>query len=172
MTLSINLLSLKKWPISKQLELEEYLLKNNANNWCILSLYPQEAIVMGISNQLEQYVEPHSIHLQPIVRRFSGGGTVYIDHNTILTTFIMQSHANNLPRTPKTVLKWVFSLYQQILKLSLFNLQDQDFAINTLKIGGNAQYFVKKRWLHHTSLLWDFDSKKINRHNKHVELRK
>ena len=32
-----------------------------------------------------------------------------------------------------------------------------DYAFGQRKFGGNAQAITKNRWLHHTSLLWDFD---------------
>jgi hypothetical protein len=31
-----------------------------------------------------------------------------------------------------------------------------DYTFGHRKFGGNAQAITKKRWLHHTSLLWDF----------------
>ena len=31
-----------------------------------------------------------------------------------------------------------------------------DYAFGERKFGGNAQAITKQRWLHHTSLLWDF----------------
>lgn len=32
-----------------------------------------------------------------------------------------------------------------------------DYTFGHQKFGGNAQAITKQRWLHHTSLLWDFD---------------
>ncbi len=32
-----------------------------------------------------------------------------------------------------------------------------DYTFGERKFGGNAQAITKQRWLHHTSLLWDFD---------------
>ena len=36
-----------------------------------------------------------------------------------------------------------------------------DYTFGELKFGGNAQYISKKRWLHHTSFLWDYDPKRM-----------
>jgi len=33
-----------------------------------------------------------------------------------------------------------------------------DYVFDERKFGGNAQAITSKRWLHHTSLLWDYDS--------------
>jgi hypothetical protein len=38
-----------------------------------------------------------------------------------------------------------------------------DYAFGDLKFGGNAQALSKKRWLHHTSLLWSFDENRMRR---------
>lgn len=32
-----------------------------------------------------------------------------------------------------------------------------DYVFGERKFGGNAQAITSKRWLHHTSLLWDYD---------------
>lgn len=32
-----------------------------------------------------------------------------------------------------------------------------DYAFGTHKFGGNAQAITSKRWVHHTSFLWDYD---------------
>ncbi len=36
-----------------------------------------------------------------------------------------------------------------------------DYAFGQRKFGGNAQAITKARWLHHTSLLWDFDDARM-----------
>lgn len=38
-----------------------------------------------------------------------------------------------------------------------FALRENDFALGGRKFGGNAQYISRGRWVHHTSLLWDYD---------------
>lgn len=32
-----------------------------------------------------------------------------------------------------------------------------DYCFGEKKFGGNAQAITRKRWLHHTTFLWDFD---------------
>ena len=36
--------------------------------------------------------------------------------------------------------------------------QQADYVTGERKFGGNAQAITGRRWLHHTSLLWDFDA--------------
>lgn len=37
-----------------------------------------------------------------------------------------------------------------------FALRENDFAVDGRKYGGNAQYIARRRWVHHTSMLWDY----------------
>lgn len=39
---------------------------------------------------------------------------------------------------------------------------ENDYAIGDRKFGGNAQYLCKGRWLHHSSLLWDYQPERMN----------
>jgi lipoate-protein ligase A len=36
-----------------------------------------------------------------------------------------------------------------------------DYVFGERKFGGNAQAITSKRWLHHTSLLWDYDQRNM-----------
>ena len=36
-----------------------------------------------------------------------------------------------------------------------------DYVAGERKFGGNAQAITGRRWLHHTSLLWDFDARNM-----------
>lgn len=40
-------------------------------------------------------------------------------------------------------------------------LSSADYTFGERKFGGNAQAITKQRWLHHTSLLWDFDPRNM-----------
>lgn len=160
----LNLIFLQQVPILEQLLLEEALLRVDHQNWCLINQNPPEAIVMGISAQPEQVINFNKVlqHPVPIIRRFSGGGTVFIDHNCVMATFICNQHEINVPCFPSPVLQWAESLYRPIFKNIDFRLRENDFVIGQRKFGGNAQYMTKKRWLHHTSFLWDYDPEKMD----------
>lgn len=154
----LNLLHLKSYPILQQLQLEEALLRTDANNWFILNEgTPSPAIVMGISGKPELLINPTKYHSQPIpiIKRFSGGGTVFVDSDTYFTTFICNSTDLQIPPFPDKVLKWSETFYQPTFPN--FKLLENDYVFNNRKFGGNAQYMTKNRWLHHSSLLWDFN---------------
>lgn len=160
----IHVLFLKKYPIFAQLQLEEALLRADQRNWCLINCGSPPAIVMGISGKSEFLINPHVMQKRPlpVIRRFSGGGTVVIDEQTSFITLICNSTEMQVPCYPDKVLKWTEQLYQPVFSSLDFKLMENDYVIGNKKFGGNAQYMRKDRWLHHSSLLWDFK-------NEHME---
>jgi len=135
-------------PIYEQLILEEQLLRADTRNICLINYGSTPAIVMGISGKKENAP-------LPLIKRFSGGGTVVVDENTIFITFIFNKIDVDIPAEPKAIMQWTETLYSQVFPL--FKLRDNDYVFGDRKFGGNAQYIKKDRWLHHTSFLWDYD---------------
>lgn len=160
----LNVLRLKSWPIFQQLQLEEALLRADDENWCLINEGSSPAIVMGISGKQKNLINDQLLrkHPIPVIRRFSGGGTVVVDGNTIFITLICNSNAVDIPSFPQQVLCWSGELYRQVLKDMDFCVKENDYVIGDRKFGGNAQYLRKNRWLHHSSLLWDFDPKNMD----------
>lgn len=157
---SINLLHLINCPIYEQLHLEEALLRGDKRNWCILNSGSPTAIVMGISAKPDQVINYNLIQKAPIplIRRFTGGGTVIIDHNTCFVTLICNSHEISIPCYPEKVMQWTSKFYSTVFSPYFnYELRENDYVYKEKKFGGNAQYMCKDRWLHHTSHLWDFN---------------
>jgi lipoate-protein ligase A len=159
-----HLLELKNHSIFEQLQIEEALLRSDPRNWCILNSGSDPAIVMGISGQLEQLVNLNLLNQSPIpiIRRYSGGGTVVVDQETQFITFICNSNFIKIPCYPEKILQWSAAIYRNIIDHPEFALLENDYVIGKKKFGGNAQYIRKERWLHHSSLLWDFDEKMMD----------
>jgi lipoate---protein ligase len=157
------LLRLKSYPIYEQLLLEEKLLRCNAANWCVINEGSTPAIVMGISGKKEELVDCSKAaqDLIPLVKRFSGGGTVVVDENTLFLTFVCQKQLHDFPAYPEPIMEWTQQIYATALQLPGFRLRENDFVIDDRKFGGNAQYIKKDRWLHHTSFLWDYAPEKM-----------
>ena len=154
-------LTLRNAPIYEQLLLEEYLLKHHPGNWFIWNEAPPPAIVLGISSALHELVDEAAwlAHPIPIIRRFSGGGTVVLDENTLLATWICNHSAlPTLSPYPGSICEWVGQL---MAPLGLQKIE-QDFCLGERKVGGNAQYCRPSRWLHHTSFLWDYNPALMN----------
>lgn len=153
--MKLNFLKLKNMPIYEQLQLEEALLRADEENWCLLNYGTPPAIVLGVSAKPHLVVN-QEIYLAkpvPVIRRFSGGGTVYVDENTVFVTFIF-----NHSSFPEQVLNWSKEFYQPVFSCLPFYLRENDYTIGEKKCGGNAQYFRKNRFLHHTSFLYDFEA--------------
>jgi len=100
---------------------------------------------MGISGVPEELI--HLPTQLPIIKRFSGGGTVVVDPNTLFVSFV----CNQVSPYPEPLMKWSSKFFPHI------ELRQNDFVIGDRKCGGNAQYIRKNRFVHHISFLWDYD---------------
>ena len=86
----LNYIHTKKINISKQLKLEENLLKNLDLPFCLINEGTDSSIVLGISNNAKDLVEINQAKKDniPIIKRFTAGGCVLVDENTLFVTFI------------------------------------------------------------------------------------
>lgn len=158
----INLLRLQRYPILKQLYLEEALLRADDRSWLLVNDGTYQAVVLGVSGKPSQlvYTELAAAANIPLIRRFTGGGTVVVDHNTIFTSLIMsEGEVPGLQAYPRPIMKWTEDLFKHAFDKyeKNFLLQEHDYAFGQRKFGGNAQAISKGRWVHHTSFLYDYD---------------
>lgn len=153
-------------PILQQLHIEQALLRADSQNWLVVndgSSVP--AIVMGISGKAEELVHIDKVKEAKVdvIKRFSGGGTVIVDEDTVFSTLIM--NAASLPHVecyPRPVMRWTEGLLQPIFcPYGNFRLACHDYVFDENKFGGNAQAITKQRWLHHTSFLWNFKDERM-----------
>lgn len=160
----LNCLYLKGIPILEQLQLEEALFRADSQNWCLINSGVPPSIVMGISQKVNEVVDEKKHQAQPIplIRRFSGGGTVVVDPKTVFISLILNHKAVLGPIYPKNILHWSAELYQPAFGSHPFALQENDYALGNKKCGGNAQSFSKDRFVHHTSFLWDYTEEHMN----------
>jgi lipoate-protein ligase A len=158
MTPKLHLIHLKNVPILEQLQLEEALLRTDTRSFCLINEGSSRAIVMGISGEPAALINQTSVKKEniPVIKRFSGGGTVIVDENTLFVTFIMDKGAIDVAPFPEPILRWSTNLYEKAWEIPHFHLRENDYCIGEHKCGGNAQYIKKDRWLHHTSFLWDY----------------
>ena len=159
----IHLIRLKNTPIFEQLQLEEALLRSDHRSFCIINQGSPRAIVMGISGEPEALLNIENVQKNniPVIKRFSGGGTVIVDENTLFITFIMSKEDIDIAPFPEPILRWSADLYAGAWNIPRFCLRENDYCIGEKKCGGNAQYIKKDRWLHHTSFLWDFSEENM-----------
>lgn len=137
--------------------LEEYLMENFDDEIFILWIN-EPAILIGrnqntLSEINKDYVDEAGIK---VVRRLSGGGTVYNDLGNMNFTFI--SHKNKKEASGKnTFEKFALPVVEALKKLGLnaeFSGRN-DILIEGGKISGNAQYSNKTKLLHHGTILFD-----------------
>ncbi len=162
--MTLYLLNLEGLDIFQQLQIEEALLRNDSRNFCLLNHNTTRAIVMGISGKEQElvYVDKVKEATIPVIRRFSGGGTVITDPSTVFSSFIFNHTLLNIAPFPESILKWTFNFYNLAFNIEQFCLKEHDFAINNLKCAGNAQYLRKERFVHHTTFLWDFSEENMS----------
>lgn len=162
--MEMHLLQLNGIPILQQLQYEEALLRADQRNWCIVNQGSSPAIVMGISGKADQLIHAEKFTHSPIpvIRRFSGGGTVVVDENTLFVTFICNADSINISPFPESIMRWTEQLYRPVFAPQEFSLKENDYVIGHKKFGGNAQSITKNRWLHHSSLLWSYCPNKMD----------
>jgi len=156
---SLHLVVLDHVPIYNQLQLEEALLRADKRNWCLINRGSTPSIVMGISGKPELLINSKKITQNPVpvIRRFSGGGTVIVDSDTFFITWICNAEHTGTECFPEHVHRWVESFYLKTFPDLSMKLRENDYVMGERKFGGNAQYLSKGRWLHHSSLLWDYN---------------
>lgn len=162
--MTFYLIQLKHYPIYQQLQLEEALLRSDVRNFCILNEGSSPAIVMGISGEAKQLVDQKK-QLEnplPLIKRFSGGGTVVVDEDTLFVSFICQKDLHPFPAYPEHLLRWAENIYQTAFNIPDFHLRENDYVIGERKCAGNAQYLRKDRWLQHTTFLWNYKDEKMD----------
>ena len=83
--MKLNCLHLQNLSIDKQLELEKKLLLETDEHWCLINEGTSAFIVMGVSAKVVDFLDLDQVQRLniPVIKRFSGGGTVVVDQNTI-----------------------------------------------------------------------------------------
>ena len=118
----------------------------------------QNSICLGISKHWRQEVFAQRCLRDaiPIVRRFSGGGTVWQQQSNINYTLVMPlscfPKCSSLSTSYQYVLAWMNQVLNP-LSLQLHLTGDSDFCFNNLKVSGNAQARRRKVILHHGTLI-------------------
>jgi lipoate-protein ligase A len=135
---------------------EEYLLKT-INADCFMLWQNDPSIIVGKhQNALAEINLPFILDKKiPVIRRISGGGTVYHDHGNINFSFIKTGERDKLVDFRK-FLDPVIGALNQLGIPAKFEGKN-DLRVNGLKISGNAEHVYRNKVLHHGTLLYSSD---------------
>ena len=140
---------------------EEYLLHHHNSDLLFLYVNSPSVIVGKHQNTLTEinyrYILENKI---PVIRRFSGGGTVYHDMGNLNFAFFTNAETGaqiNFKKYADTII--------DSLKQFGINAQREgknDIRAEGLKISGNAGHVYKNRTLHHGTLLVNADLQQLS----------
>ncbi len=150
--------------LSFNMAAEEYMMKNFDDDIFMLWRASRSVLIGKNQNSLEEinydYVKENDI---PVVRRLSGGGTVFCDLGNTNFAFIV-SDTKSFSDFKKFTTP-ILEILQTLGVDAEFSGRN-DLTIEGKKFSGNAQYKYKDRLLHHGTLLFSSDisdlSKAIN----------
>jgi len=140
---------------------EEYFLKNFEEDLFMLWRCEPSVIVGKHQNALAEinirYVREHNIK---VVRRISGGGTVYHDPGNINFTFIRKGE----PGTLVDFKRYTQPVLDLLNNLGVHAVSGEHNSLFTKekKFSGNAEHIFKNRVLHHGTLLYSTDLSKLS----------
>ena len=159
--------------VALDLALDEALLieADAGRGQCVLRFWePADyALVLGASCRLTEDVHVDACRADgvPILRRTSGGGTVVVGPGTLNVSVILpESAAPGLSAVDKAhryVLDWIAESIRQVgvpVKLE----GRGDLVLGDRKCGGSAQRRLKRWFMVHCSILYDFPLERIDRY--------
>jgi lipoate---protein ligase len=132
---------------------------------------PDYAVVVGKSNVIEQEVDVAACETEavPILRRESGGGAVVIGPGCLCFSLALPIP----PEFPALGISGVTRALMQRLAAALSSPSEHvsvrgisDLAVGNRKICGNSQRWLRSAFLHHGTILYDFDLPRIARYLK------
>lgn len=135
--------------------LEEYFL-NHTNKDVFILWRNRPSILIGRNQNTYSEINMDFVsqHHIDVVRRLSGGGTVFCDLGNLNFTFI--STKSSSKSDFKTFATPVIQAINKLGANASFSGRN-DITIDGLKVSGNAQYHTKNRLLHHGTLLYSGD---------------
>jgi lipoate-protein ligase A len=135
------------------LAIEEFLLKNSDEEYLILGVN-SPCVIIGKHQSAHREVNTRYVleNKIPVIRRISGGGTVFHDNGNLNFTFIRQSKTGkqvDFPKYTQPVIDFLF-----FLGITAKFEGKSDLKVDGFKISGNAEHIHRNRVLHHGTLLY------------------
>lgn len=135
---------------------EEYLLKTMEED-CFMLWQNEPSIIVGKHQNTLAEINYHFVRENsiPVVRRISGGGTVFHDLGNLNFTFISSGEKEKLVNFKKFT-QPIIEVLNQMGVPARFEGKN-DLRVNGLKISGNAEHVFRNKVLHHGTLLFTAD---------------
>jgi len=140
---------------------EEYLLKNFEEDFFYLYINDPCIVVGKHQNTIAEINVPYVFENNlKVVRRLSGGGTVFHDHGNLNFCFIqkgVEGHLVDFKKYTHVILKTLSDL-----GINASMRGKSDLVIDNLKFSGNAEHVFRSKVLHHGTLLFSSELGKLN----------
>lgn len=169
----LRLLDLTLPAAAENVALDEALLRDveEADGEPVLRLWELDryAVVVGRANRVERNVNLEACRRDgvPVVRRCSGGGTVLLGPGALVYSLVLRvdpdGHLANVEGATAAVLDRVLAPLRRHVA-GLERKGTSDLAAGEVKVSGNAQRWLRTTFLHHGTLLYDFDLDRIGRY--------
>ncbi len=176
----LNYLETPALTVEEQIALDRELMSEvgKGTRTALLRFYDftDEAVVLGLSQEEERYVDKQETEKDgvPILRRFSGGGTVFIHKGclvyTIVTTLTSPFKRFDVMGAYRTAFMPVIEAFQK-QGIALEFHEPCDLSVDGRKIAGNAQSQRQGALLIHGSFLVDPNLIRIKRYLKEPDVR-
>jgi lipoate-protein ligase A len=135
---------------------EEYLLKERDGNYAFIYINAPSIIIGKHQNAYAEINLPWVLENRiPVVRRISGGGTVWHDPGNVNFSFIL----NGEPGKLVDFRHYAGPVMDYLRSLNLpaeFGSRNE-ILVGGMKISGNAEHVYRSRVLHHGTLLYHAD---------------
>ncbi len=142
---------------------EEYLLRNRTED--LLMLWQDNpAVIVGKHQNVMAEVDLDFVHRHniPVIRRLSGGGTVYHDRGNInlsvITTVKKGEDLIDFRKFTRPVIQFL-----KRFGLTAHFEGKNNLTINGKKFSGNSAHVFKNRVLHHGTLLYQTDLNRLEK---------
>ena len=146
--------------VYKNIALEEFLLTSSKQD-ILLFYINKDAVVIGKHQNPWLEVDLSPFRKFKIIRRLSGGGTVFHDLGNINFSFLRNKETDFV-----NFKEHIVPISQSLEQLNIPNLisERNDLFVGEYKVSGNAEHVNSslKRLLHHGTLLYDSNLVKLN----------
>lgn len=140
---------------------EEFVLKN-FNDDVLMLWESKDSVVVGKhQNAFAEINYPYLVEQRiPLIRRISGGGTVFHCKGNLNVTVLKQSDTSNGYIDFKAFTNPLIEFLKEFDLEAKFEGKN-NLTINGLKFSGNSAHIFKNKTLHHGTILFDADLSKI-----------